>query len=221
MTSLALMAAGLAAEPGSLYLAGGGDTPDAIVTSFLEEVGRDKPIVVFGQVKESPGNAESSREWLIEHGATCVILLDFDKITPLHRATTEKLLQTAGGIWIPGGDQNLLLDRWGEDWAADAIRRAVQNGACYYGTSAGAMLASETMIAGNGPEKGTTLFRKGLGLTPFVVESHMNERSRLPRLEWTLQQTGRSKAIGLSEGEWVKITKGVPIPQNGFPLIRQ
>lgn len=220
MTSIALMAAGVLSQPGSLFLAGGGDTPDAIVTSFLEEAGKDKPILVFGQVKENPGNAESSREWLIEHGAKCVILLDFDQITPLHRETTEKLLQTAGGIWIPGGDQNLLLDRWGEDWAGKAIREAVDRGASYYGTSAGAMLASETMIAGNGDLPGTTIFRKGLGLTSFVVESHMKERKRLPRLEWTLKQSGRTKAIGLSEGEWVKITNGVPIPKNGSPLIR-
>jgi len=221
LTSLALLASSLETQPGSLYLAGGGDTPDAVVREFLDEVGRDKTILVFGQVKEEPANAESSREWLIEHGARCVILLDFDQITPLHRETTLKLLETAGGIWIPGGDQNLLLDRWGEDWAIRAIGSAVLKGACYYGTSAGAMLASETMIAGNGPEKGTTLYRKGLGLTAFVVESHMNERARLPRLEWTLSQTGRRRAIGLSEGEWVKITQGIPTPKNGSPLIRQ
>lgn len=206
-------------EPGSLFLAGGGDTPDTVVESFLEEAGRDRLILVFGQVKQDPENAESSREWLLEHGAKFVILLDFAFISPLHKASTEKLMSHAGGIWIPGGDQNLLMDRWGEDWASEQIGAAVKRGASYYGTSAGAMLAGKTMIGGNGPQPGTSFYRKGLGLTSFLIESHMRERDRLPRLTWTLDQTGVKSAIGLSEAEWVKVQGENVTTGSGDPLV--
>lgn len=206
-------------EPGTLFLAGGGETPDSVADAFLETVGRDKLIIVFGQVREEPVNANSSRDWLIEKGAKFVILMDFDSITDLHRSATEKLLTQAGGIWIPGGDQNLMVERWGEDWAAKHLGDAVRRGASYFGTSAGAMLASGTMIAGPGPEPGTALYRKGLGLTPYMVESHMRERNRQARLKFAMEKTGVTKAIGLSEGEWVRVNGDQVTTGEGDPLV--
>lgn len=206
-------------EPGTLFLVGGGSTPDSVAEAFLETVGRDKLIVVFGQVREEPANANSSRDWLIEKGAKFVILMDFETITDLHKSSTEKLLAQAGGIWIPGGDQNLMVERWGEDWAAKHLGDAVRRGASYFGTSAGAMLASETMIAGPGPEPNTALYRRGLGLTPFMVESHMRERNREARLRFAMQRTGVKQAIGLSEKEWVKIKGDQVTIGEGSPLL--
>ncbi len=217
--ALGLAMAGSQTEAGTLFLVGGGETPDSVADAFLETVGRDKLILVFGQVREEPANADASRNWLIEKGAKFVILLDFDLITDLHRTATEKLLAQAGGIWIPGGDQNLMVERWGEDWAAQHLGKAVQNGASYFGTSAGAMLASSTMIAGPGPSPGTALYRKGLGLTPYMVESHMRERNRLGRLKYAMERTGSAKAIGLSEGEWVRVKDGRITTGAGDPLV--
>jgi cyanophycinase len=193
---------------GPLYLVGGGETPPEVVTAYLESVGRDSLIVVLGQVREEPQRAESSREMLIEAGARHVVLIPFDRFGETELAVTEKLVSQAHGIWIPGGDQGALMDRFGDEWARRVIGGAVRRGAAYFGTSAGAMLASDLMIAGNGSEPGTALIRKGLGLVPWVVDSHYRERNRQARLAWTLRQTGIEEGLGLSEKEWVKIQGG-------------
>ncbi|MCG9895947.1 MAG: Type 1 glutamine amidotransferase-like domain-containing protein [Fimbriimonadaceae bacterium] len=193
---------------GPLFLAGGGSTSGDVVRSYLDAVGRDSLIVVFGQVREEPARAESSREWLIENGARFVVLLPFERITPVERSTAEALLAKAGGVWIPGGDQNLLMERFGEEWARTHIGGAVRRGAAYYGTSAGAMLAGDWMIGGNGEDPGTAVYRRGLGLTDWLIDSHYAERRRQARLAWTAERLKITTTVGLNEGEWIEIRDG-------------
>lgn len=207
----ALLAAGV------LFLAGGGTTPPSVVEAFLNRVGRGRLIVVLGQVREEPPRAESSRELLIESGATMVVLLPFSTPSAIERASAETLLRSCAGIWVPGGDQGLLMDRWGTEWARAEIGGAVRRGASYFGTSAGAMLASDTMISGNGPQAGTALTRPGLALTPVLIDSHYRERNRQARTRHALKATGAKSAIGLSEGEWVMMDGGKVTVGNGTP----
>jgi cyanophycinase len=214
-----MMAALALAGPGSLFLVGGGSTPQDVVDAFLDKVGRGSLVVVLGQVREEPSRAESSRELLVENGARMAVLIPFDRLDEVKRPVAEKLLSSASGIWVPGGDQNLLLDRFGLDWCRRVIGSAVKNGASYFGTSAGAMLASDLMIAGNAQAPGTTEYRPGLGLWDLVVDSHFRERTRQPRLEWTLRQHPGRRGIGLSEGEWVRVDQGRIAYAKGSPWL--
>lgn len=216
---IAALASLAAVQPGFLFLAGGGSTSDAVRDAFLDEAGRSRTIVVLGQVREDPLRAASSSDWLKEGGAKFVVLIPFARGGKTELAEAERAIAGAAGIWVPGGDQNLLIDRFGLDWSRRVIGGAVARGAAYFGTSAGAMLASDTMIAGNGPAPGTSELRKGLSLVPAVVDSHFRERSREARYLFALKETASTKGIALSEGEWVVVRGDSLWIGNGSPRL--
>lgn len=191
--------------PGTLMLVGGGETTPAMVSRFFELIGgKDAPIVVFPLTRESPAESgPASLEMLQEAGATQAELIVATTWTPSERRTLAARLLRARGIWIPGGDQNLLVERLGQQWAADVLGRAYRGGTSIFGTSAGAMIMSDPMIGGNGDD-GNPLQRRGLGLVPFVVDTHFLTRRREPRLLHAIQNwSGVSRGVGLDEGGWI------------------
>ncbi len=190
-----------------LFVVGGGETPAEAVDAFLDAAGREGPIIVMGQVREEPARAQVSVEWLQERGAKSVILWSAAAPSDEDRRQAEADLARARGIYIPGGDQNLVLDRWGTDWLRSAFGAAHRRGVPFFGTSAGAMLMSERMIAGYGPEHFIAETRHGIGLTSIIVDTHYAERNRQGRLAYS-QTRFRLPGLGLNESQWRVIEGG-------------
>ena len=93
----------------------------------------------------------------------------------------------ASGIFITGGNQLRLSSILGGTNVARAIRKVSAAGVPIAGTSAGASIMSEHMMAGGGPDQGPTeggsTLAPGLGLTNVaVIDQHFTERNRLGRL---------------------------------------
>jgi cyanophycinase len=95
--------------------------------------------------------------------------------------------ESATGIFITGGNQLRLATILGGTAVAQVIRTANARGVHIAGTSAGASIMSEHMIAGGdsneSPKEGGATLAPGLGLTnTMIIDQHFSERNRLGRL---------------------------------------
>lgn len=93
----------------------------------------------------------------------------------------------ASGIFMTGGNQLRLSAILGGTDVAQTIRRVNARGVPVAGTSAGASIMSEHMMAGGDPDsspsEGGAVLAPGLGLTnAAVIDQHFSERNRLGRL---------------------------------------
>jgi cyanophycinase len=113
-------------------------------------------------------------------------------------------LEKATGIFITGGNQLRLSTILGGTPVARAIRRLNARGVHMAGTSAGAAIISEHMIAGGrsgpSPRESGVVLAPGLGLTNrVIIDQHFNRRGRLGRLLAALSFNPFVCGLGIDE----------------------
>ena len=113
-------------------------------------------------------------------------------------------IEKANGIFITGGNQLRLTTILGGTPVARAIRRANAHGVTVGGTSAGAAILSEHMIAfgaeGHTPHAGAVTLVPGFGLTNrIMIDQHFRQRDRLGRLLTALAYNPFAVGVGLDE----------------------
>ena len=119
----------------------------------------------------------------------------------------DEILETldrATGIFITGGNQLRLSTILGGTPVARAIRRLNSEGVHMAGTSAGAAIVSEHMIAGGRggptPRESGVVLAPGLGLTNrAIIDQHFNKRGRLGRLLAALSFNPFACGLGIDE----------------------
>lgn len=126
-----------------------------------------------------------------------------------HAIPLEQLEQ-ASGIFMTGGDQLKLTALFGGTPIAECIRRRSQAGCVIAGTSAGASVAAEHMLAygagGLTPRKAMMQFAPGLGLiSGVVVDQHFGARNRAGRLMTAVAHNPDLIGVGLDEDTAVEI----------------
>ena len=113
-------------------------------------------------------------------------------------------IEKANGIFVTGGNQLRLSTILGGTPVAKAIRRANARGVSVGGTSAGAAILSEHMIAygeeGHSPHAGKVALVPGFGLTNrIMIDQHFRQRDRLGRLLTALAYNPFAVGVGLDE----------------------
>lgn len=113
-------------------------------------------------------------------------------------------IERANGIFVTGGNQLRLTTIIGGTPVAKAIRRAHARGVAVGGTSAGAAILSEHMIAygaeGHTPHAGKVALVPGWGLTNrILIDQHFRQRDRLGRLLTALAYNPFAVGVGLDE----------------------
>jgi cyanophycinase len=113
-------------------------------------------------------------------------------------------IEKANGIFVTGGNQLRLTTILGGTPIAKAIRRANARGVTVGGTSAGAAILSEHMIAygaeGHTPHAGRVTLVPGFGLTNrIMIDQHFRQRDRLGRLLTALAYNPFAVGVGLDE----------------------
>ncbi|MFE0344427.1 cyanophycinase [Priestia megaterium] len=135
---------------------------------------------------------------------------------------SDKLAQKVKGltgIWFVGGDQTLITGSLRNENGSDskvlqAIWHTYKNGAVLGGTSAGAAIMSNTMLAGgdsygalsygftdtyddmNQQEGGPAYLEKGLGFFQYgLVDQHFDNKARLGRLIATAYEKGNKNQL--------------------------
>ncbi len=137
-------------------------------------------------------------------GAAEVATMDFDTRRDCNEPGRLKRLEEATGIFFTGGNQLRLTTLLGGTPVAKLIRVRNARGVAVGGTSAGASILSEHMIAfgdeGSAVISGSVRLAPGLGLSNrFIIDQHFRERDRLGRLITALAYNPFAIGIGLDE----------------------
>jgi cyanophycinase len=137
-------------------------------------------------------------------GAARVEVMDFDTRRDCHERGRLERLEQATGIFFTGGNQLRLTTLLGGTPVAKLVRIRNANGVTVGGTSAGASILSEHMIAfgdeGSSVISGSVRLAPGLGLTNrFIIDQHFRQRDRLGRLLTALAYNPFAIGIGLDE----------------------
>jgi len=117
---------------------------------------------------------------------------------------TLRVLDSATGIFITGGNQLRLSTILGGTPVARSIRSLNADGVHVAGTSAGAAIVSEHMIAGgrsgSSPRESGVELVPGLGLTNrVIIDQHFNQRQRMGRLLAALSFNPFACGLGIDE----------------------
>lgn len=233
------------AEQGKLVIVGGalGSTNSAVYNKYIELSG-GKAGAKIGIIPAASGNLKSSNNFkkdLISYGVPEsqikileLAVVDDSKTKDVDEskwiANADKVemanqIRDLSAIWFVGGDQTritkaLIKPDGSQSVALQAIWNLYKRGGVIGGSSAGAAIMSNPMIAGgnslgainygfttkyideNDQLNGPVYLEKGLGFFPYgVVDQHFDARSRLGRLTavaWEYRKNS-NRAYGVDE----------------------
>jgi|APLak6261678615_1056124.scaffolds.fasta_scaffold04112_2 cyanophycinase len=176
-----------------------------ILRKFLEVSGGKKARVVIIPTASSLDDTGRRYEKIFKKlGAQEARALPITNRTEAGKEEWLAYVDEADAIFITGGNQLRLSTILGGTPMAKAIRRANASGATVGGTSAGAAILSEHMIAhgaeGTTPKAGMVTLSPGFGLTNrFIIDQHFRQRDRLGRLLTALAYNPFAVGLGLDE----------------------
>jgi cyanophycinase len=185
------------AAPGKLVVVGGGKIGDEIRDTFIELAGgKGAKLLIVPQASGRPDAGERNAAPFIEKGMTNVSVLSLEDSDAANAAVAN-----ASAIWFGGGAQNRLMERLEAAGVVDLIRKRHQSGVVMGGSSAGAAVMSEVMIAGDTPP-----IDQGLALWPeAIVDQHFVERKRFNRSLRTVLSHPGKLGVGIGESTAVVV----------------
>ena len=176
-----------------------------ILERFVGVSGGDEAdIVVIPTASRMNETGPRYEKLFADIGAERVTVMDFDTRRDCQEPGRLRRLEEASGIFFTGGNQLRLSTLLGGTPVAKLIRVRNARGVTVGGTSAGASILSEHMIAfgdeGSSVISGSVRLAPGLGLTNrFIIDQHFRQRDRLGRLLTALAYNPFAVGIGLDE----------------------
>jgi cyanophycinase len=166
--------------------------------------GADADVVVIPTASRMHETGPRYEQLFAQLGAARVTVMDFDTRRDCQEPGRLRRLEEASGIFFTGGNQLRLTTLLGGTPVAKLIRTRNARGVTVGGTSAGASILSEHMIAfgdeGASVISGSVRLAPGLGLTNrFIIDQHFRQRDRLGRLLTALAYNPFAVGIGLDE----------------------
>lgn len=166
--------------------------------------GRDARIVIVPTASRLADTGARYEDLFHRLEAGAARSLDFETREDGEREDHLRAIEDATGVFFTGGNQLRITTIVGGTSAAKLIRARNATGVPVAGTSAGASVLSEHMIAfgkeGSSPRAGSVRLAPGLGLTNrFIIDQHFRQRDRLGRLVAALAYNPFAIGIGLDE----------------------
>lgn len=192
---------------GVLYVIGGAEDKSAakpVLERFLAVVGGGLTAIITAASTDPDESYRRYQSVLEPHVDT--VHLDLR-----HPGDWEALLRQAQAVFMTGGDQAMLADRVHTANLFPVMASRLREELVVAGTSAGAAVMSEHMIAAG---EGTTPWNcpdviqwgRGLGLWPnTVVDQHFSQRGRFPRLVRALLDRPGLIGVGIDEDTAVEV----------------
>ncbi len=186
-------------------------TRDILARVLALAGGAEARIAVIPTASELPDTGDRYARLFTELGAARVDVLD---ITTREHARVPGAVETverATGIFMTGGNQLRLSTILGGTPLAKAIRRQNATGTVVAGTSAGAAVLPEHMIAsgstGPTPTTESVTLAPGLGLTNrLIIDQHFRQRDRLGRLLTAVSYNPFAIGVGIDEDTALVLT---------------
>jgi cyanophycinase len=179
--------------------------PAEILRRFVEVSGGDQARIVVIPTASSLEDTGSRYEKLFrKFGADEAKSLPFYTRPDASKTEWLSYLDNATGVFLTGGNQLRLSSILGGTPVAKSIRKLNARGVSIGGTSAGAAILSEHMIAfgaeGATPTAGQATLAPGFGMTnKVIIDQHFRQRDRLGRLLAALAYNPFAVGIGLDE----------------------
>ena len=166
--------------------------------------GRDAEIVIIPTASRKLDTGARYQDLFERLEAGHATIVDFATREDGQRDDYLRAIENASGVFFTGGNQLRISTILGGTAAAKLIRNRNAQGMHVAGTSAGASILSEHMIAfgkeGSSPRAGSVRLAPGLGLTNrFIIDQHFRQRDRLGRLVAALAYNPFAIGIGLDE----------------------
>jgi cyanophycinase len=186
---------------GALLLCGGGPLPDSLLHDFFE-LGRAEEgcLVIIPSASGRADAGDFSRAVALWSG------FKWGRVEVVHAADRKQAerdpnllepLKRATAVWISGGDQRRLAERYLGTPVEQEILSVVSRGGVVGGTSAGSAIASRVMITGGNT---TPSIGDGLDLLPgSIIDQHFSQRRRFGRLATAVKQFPDRVGIGIDE----------------------
>ena len=187
-------------EGGTLVIAGGGRLPPEIRQRFLALAGGPQRarIVIIPAFEADSTQIVSMCETWQTLGATSVRVLQAASREEANLAAFGSSLDEATGVWLSGGQQALLSERYAGTLVEEKLRAVLDRGGVVGGSSAGAAAMTKVMIEQGSDEaiesRGFDLFRDA------IIDQHFLRRNRLNRLIGLLDAHPDRVAFGIDEG---------------------
>ena len=192
-----------------MIIGGAEDKTDkrAILAAFYESAGgKDAVIGIIPAASREPA-AVGDRYYQIftSMGAKQVQVLDIRHREECDEARWLDVIEKCTGIFVTGGDQVRLCDLLGDSHLIKRIKQKIHSGQiALAGTSAGAAMMGERMIAGGSsgesPNASLVDLSFGLGVVPeLLVDQHFHNRNRMARLLSAVSANPDKLGIGIDE----------------------
>lgn len=185
---------------GTLFICGGGPLPATLIDRFFELAGGNSARVMIVTTASTTAGTPELEERYVHWRTRPHASIDFfhtrDKLEADNPAFCQKLMD-ATGVWFAGGNQNLVTEAYRGTYAEKMFHGVLQRGGVVGGTSAGAAIMSQAMIAGGKTEP---VMSAGLGfLSGAIIDQHFRKRNREDRLKLAVQQHPGHVGIGIDE----------------------
>ncbi len=178
-----------------------------ILRAFFESAGgEDATIGIVPSASREPSIVGDRYYQIFQKmGAKQVQILDIRQRDECDEPRWLDILDVCSGVFVTGGDQLRLRDLIGGTRLIESIKQKVKGGSlALAGTSAGAAIMGEKMIAGGSsgesPNPALVDLTDGLGIVPeLLVDQHFHNRNRMARLLSAIAAHPDKLGIGIDE----------------------
>ncbi len=190
---------------------------DGILFHVVRESGGiDANIVIIPTASSIPVEVgENYMTAFTKLGCKNVTVLDIRSEEDSKKQTSIDLIKKANCVMFSGGNQSKITDKIGGTTIHEILMNRYKNesGFVIAGTSAGAMVMANEMIAGGSATeafiKGAVTMYNGLGLIPeLIIDTHFIKRGRFGRQSEAVAKFPNLIGIGLAEDTGMIIKNG-------------
>lgn len=176
-----------------------------ILSRFLDLCGGERArIMIIPTASQLPETGPMYADLFLDLGAERALFTEIHERRDCDDALLLEEMDNATGIFVTGGNQLRISGILGGTPVAQRLRRCSADGIPIAGTSAGAAMMSQHMIAGGAsglsPREDGVNLAPGLGLINIaIIDQHFSQRDRLGRLLTALSYNPFLIGVGIDE----------------------
>jgi cyanophycinase len=193
----------------TLIAIGGGEMTEAedVINEFLDplkKITNPRIVVMTVATSEPKSAAKKYIDLFGKHGIKHVDEVDISQREDSFDEVAIKKVEKADALFFTGGDQLNVTTLLGGSPLHQLIRDRIQEGFVVAGTSAGAMMMSNSMILSgqgdNTPKMGEVEIAPGMDFLPeTMIDTHFSQRGRHGRLLTAIAHYPQDIGIGIDE----------------------
>ena len=198
---------------GTLLLCGGGNIPLSIRQEFHTlGKGEEGSLVLIPTASPRSDSGDYSMwidYWSVFRWKSIQVVHASNREGALDPSLVDKM-RGASAVWVSGGEQQRLSDRFVGTPVERELHALLARGGIVGGTSAGAAIASSTMIASSkliesGVEE--PRFATGMQFLPgAIIDQHFSQRKRHGRLTKAIESFPNRVGLGIDESTGLFVT---------------